>query len=130
MQSRRDPSFFFTNKTGAPQGEVLGLMNPWSSNSCNCSFSSLSSAGAILYGGKEIGVVPATMSIQNSISLSGGSPGNSSGKMSRNSLTTGTCSIAIGSAVVSSVGQKWLISESVMLCWYLPQKKTHHHWEF
>src|SRR5262249_4571893 len=106
MQSRRDPSFFFTNKTGAPQGEVLGLMNPWSNNSCNYSFSSLSSAGAILYGGKEIGAVPATTSIQNSISLSGGNPSNSSGKTSKNSLTTGTCSIAIGFVVVSRTRAK------------------------
>ncbi|GJW71291.1 hypothetical protein Tco_0128208 [Tanacetum coccineum] len=30
MHIRKDPSFFFTNRTGAPQGEELGLMKPLS----------------------------------------------------------------------------------------------------
>ena len=41
------PSLFFTNKTSAPQGDALGLMNPLSKSSCNCSLSSLSSVRAI-----------------------------------------------------------------------------------
>ncbi|GKF05017.1 hypothetical protein Tco_0035685 [Tanacetum coccineum] len=40
MHILNDPSFFLTNKTGAPQGEELGLMNPLSESSCNCSDSS------------------------------------------------------------------------------------------
>ena len=32
MHILRDPSFLFTNKTGVPQGEILGLIKPLSSN--------------------------------------------------------------------------------------------------
>jgi hypothetical protein len=42
----------------------------------------------ILYGLFEIGAVPGKRSITNSTSLSGGIPGNSSGKTSGKSLTT------------------------------------------
>ena len=38
------------NRTGEPQGEVLGLMKPLSNNSCNWTLSSCNSAGAILCG--------------------------------------------------------------------------------
>ncbi|GJS72743.1 hypothetical protein Tco_0705584 [Tanacetum coccineum] len=37
MYIRNDPSFFLTNKIGAPQGEELGLIKPLSDSSCNCS---------------------------------------------------------------------------------------------
>ena len=50
MHILREPSFFFTNNTGAPHGEILGLMKPLSRRSFNCSFNSFNSAGAILYG--------------------------------------------------------------------------------
>ena len=43
MHSLIDPSFFLTNKTGAPHGGKLGQMNPLSSNSCNYVFNSFSS---------------------------------------------------------------------------------------
>ena len=76
------PSFFFTNKTGAPHGELLGLIKPLSSNSCNCYFNSFNSVGAIRYGEIDIGFVPCNKSILNSISLSGANPGKSSGKTS------------------------------------------------
>ncbi|GJU32681.1 hypothetical protein Tco_1176270 [Tanacetum coccineum] len=33
MHIRNDPSFFLTNKTGAPQGEELGLIKPLSESS-------------------------------------------------------------------------------------------------
>ncbi|GJY23025.1 hypothetical protein Tco_0396683 [Tanacetum coccineum] len=33
MHIRNDPSFFLTNKTGAPQGEELGLIKPLSDSS-------------------------------------------------------------------------------------------------
>ena len=42
-----DSSFFFTNNTGAPYGEILGLMKPLSSKSLSCAFKSFNSAGAI-----------------------------------------------------------------------------------
>ncbi|KAI8577647.1 hypothetical protein K450DRAFT_251072 [Umbelopsis ramanniana AG] len=50
-----EPFFFFTNRTGVPQGDELGLIRPnfWSSDSCF--FSSSSSAGLILSGGRLIG---------------------------------------------------------------------------
>ncbi|MFS7984974.1 hypothetical protein Hanom_Chr11g00992931 [Helianthus anomalus] len=46
MHIRIDPSFFLTNKIGAPHGDELGCMNLFSNNSSNCFFSSCISAGA------------------------------------------------------------------------------------
>ncbi|GJX36923.1 hypothetical protein Tco_0248480 [Tanacetum coccineum] len=46
MHIRNDPSFFLTNKTGAPQGEELGLINPLSNSSFSCSDNSFISEGA------------------------------------------------------------------------------------
>jgi hypothetical protein len=54
----------------------------------NYFLSSFSSSTDILYGHFEIGVVPGKSSMTNSTSLSGGIPGNSSGKTSGKSLTT------------------------------------------
>ncbi|KAF3668022.1 hypothetical protein FXO37_09738 [Capsicum annuum] len=76
------------NRTVAPYGETLGLMNPLSRRSFNYSFNSLSSAGAILYGRIEIGCISGRRSIPKSISLSRGTPRRSSRNTSRNSLTT------------------------------------------
>jgi hypothetical protein len=59
-----------------------------SCNSGNCFLSSFYSSTDILYGLFEMGAVPGKRSITNSTSLSGGIPGNSSGKTSRKSLTT------------------------------------------
>ncbi|GKF24428.1 hypothetical protein Tco_0076750 [Tanacetum coccineum] len=56
MHIRKDPSFFFTNKTGAPQGEELGLMKPLFVSSYSCSTSSFISDGANLYGARATGV--------------------------------------------------------------------------
>jgi hypothetical protein len=70
-----------------PQGEELGRMYPASCNSVNCFLSSFNSSTAILYGRLEIGAVPGKRSITNSTSLSGGIPGNSSGKTSGKSRT-------------------------------------------
>nr|GEU94593.1 reverse transcriptase domain-containing protein [Tanacetum cinerariifolium] len=43
MHILKEPSFFFTNNTGAPQGDELGRMKPlsWSSLSCPDNFSNL-----------------------------------------------------------------------------------------
>ncbi|GJV93221.1 hypothetical protein Tco_1541034 [Tanacetum coccineum] len=46
MHIRNDPSFFLTNKTGAPQGEELGLIKPLSDSSFSCSDNSFISEGA------------------------------------------------------------------------------------
>ncbi|GKC50336.1 reverse transcriptase domain-containing protein [Tanacetum coccineum] len=55
------PSFFLTNKTGAPQGETLGLIKPFSNISCNCSFNSFNSTGAIRYGSlKKVDLIEVT----------------------------------------------------------------------
>src|SRR5262249_36796176 len=35
MHIRKDPSFFFTKRTGAPHGETLGRISPLSKRSCN-----------------------------------------------------------------------------------------------
>ena len=70
----------FANRTRAPHGEVLGLMNPLSSSSCNWTLSSCNSTGAILCGVIEMGEVPGCNSIPKSTTLYGGNPGSSSGK--------------------------------------------------
>ena len=88
MHSRMVLSFFFANKTGAPHGEVLDLMNPLSSNSCIWTLSSCYSTSAILCGVIEMGDVPECNSTQKSITLCGGNPGSSSGNTSSYSHTT------------------------------------------
>ena len=80
MHSRRVLSFFFANKTGAPYGEVLGLMNPLPSNSCIWTLSSCNSTDAILCGVIEMGKVSRCNSIQKSTTLYEGNPGSSSRK--------------------------------------------------
>src|SRR4051812_22606771 len=67
-------------------------MKPSFSNCVNCFFSSINSSEHILYGCREIGCVPGSSSIANSIDRTGGIPGNSSGKTSGNSQTTLTSS--------------------------------------
>src|SRR5215216_6085279 len=86
-------SFFSTNKTGAPQDEELGCINPFCNCSPSCFLSSFSSSTDILYGLFAIGPEPGTKSIRNSTSLSGGIPGNSSRNTSGYSLTIGTLSM-------------------------------------
>src|SRR4051812_21387199 len=81
------------NKTGAPQDEELGWINPFYNCSPSCFLSSFSSSTDILYGLLAIGPEPGTKSIRNSTSLSGGIPGNSSGNTSGYSLTIGTLSM-------------------------------------
>ena len=68
----KDTSFFFTNKTEAVHGEILGLMKPFSSKSVSSAYSSFNSYGAIRYGEIEMGFVSGRKSIQKSISHSGG----------------------------------------------------------
>ncbi|GJR21118.1 hypothetical protein Tco_0969645 [Tanacetum coccineum] len=72
MHILNDPSFFLTNKTGAPQGEELGLMNPLSESSCNCSDNSFILDGANRYGARATGAAPGTKSIWNSTGRAGG----------------------------------------------------------
>src|SRR3954466_8146146 len=86
------PSFFVTNRTGQPHGDELGRMKPFANEASSWVLSSANSCGAILYGRFEIGVVPGIRSTMNSTHLSGGSPGNSSGKTSWKSRTTGISS--------------------------------------
>ncbi|GKA44997.1 hypothetical protein Tco_0737793, partial [Tanacetum coccineum] len=69
MHILNDPSFFLTNKTGALQGEELGLMNPLSESSRNCSDKTRALQGA----------APRIKSIWNSTGRAGGRPGKSSG---------------------------------------------------
>src|SRR3954469_13736015 len=67
-------------------------MKPTFSNSVNSFLISINSSEHILYGCREIGCVPGSSSITNSIARTGGIPGNSSGKTSVNSQTTLTSS--------------------------------------
>src|SRR3954469_2854876 len=86
-------SFFSTDKTGAPQDEELGFINPFCNCSPSCFLSSFNSSTDILYGLFAIGPDPGSKSIRNSTSLSGGIPGNYSGNTSGYSLTIGTLSM-------------------------------------
>ena len=79
---QNDPSFFFTNKTCAPQGEKLGLMNPFPNNSFSWLDNSCISVGAKRYGDLATGVAPGIKSILNSTWHSGGNPRRSSGNTS------------------------------------------------
>src|SRR3954462_14157901 len=67
-------------------------MKPFVSKASSWIFNSANSRGAILYGRLEIGAVPGIRSTMNSTHLSGGIPGNSSGKTSGKSQTTGISS--------------------------------------
>ena len=93
MHNRIVPSFFLTNKIGAPHKDTLGRMNPLSTNSCNWTFNSFNSIGVILYGGIETRAESGNSFISNYSSLSGGRPGRSSENTSENSHTIGTFSI-------------------------------------
>ncbi|GKF98032.1 hypothetical protein Tco_0293853, partial [Tanacetum coccineum] len=62
------------NKTGAPQGEVLGWIKPRSANSCSWSDSSCISEGANLYGAQATGATPGIKSICNSTWRTEGKP--------------------------------------------------------
>jgi hypothetical protein len=75
---------------GAPHGDELGQINPFSSNSIICSFNSVNSGVDILNGVLYIGVVPGFNSVTNSMSQSGSIPGKISRKTLGNSLTIGT----------------------------------------
>ena len=85
MHRRDEPSFFFTNSTGAAHGETLGRMNCLSNKSSSCFSNSTNSDGAIQY--EEVDTMPAPRikSISNAISLLGGSPGITSENTSINS---------------------------------------------
>ena len=87
MHSRRFLSFFLENNTGAPQGEVLGLIKPLSNNSCYWTLCSCNSTGSILCGVIEIGDVLWYNSIVKFTPLCRGNPGSSSGKTSSYSQT-------------------------------------------
>ncbi|MFS8021575.1 hypothetical protein Hanom_Chr16g01429031 [Helianthus anomalus] len=63
MHILKAPSFFFTNNTGAPQGEELGRIKPFSKSSCSCFDSSSSSVGAKRYGARAMGAAPGASSI-------------------------------------------------------------------
>ncbi|GKF46119.1 hypothetical protein Tco_0135921 [Tanacetum coccineum] len=88
MHILNDPSFFLTNKTGAPQGEELGLMKPLSESSCSCSDNSFISNGANRYDALATDATPGIKS-WNSTGRAGGRPGKSSGNTSEKSQTIG-----------------------------------------
>nr|GFC04615.1 hypothetical protein [Tanacetum cinerariifolium] len=89
MHILNEPSFFFTNKTGAPQGEERGLMKPLSESSCSCSDNSFISDGAKRYGAQATGAAPGIRSIWNSTGRAGGRPGKFSGNTLGKSWTIG-----------------------------------------
>ncbi|KAF3619113.1 hypothetical protein FXO38_33072 [Capsicum annuum] len=103
----REPSFLRMNKTGAPHGDTLGLINPLSRRFFNYFFNSLSSAGAILYSGIDMGYVSGRRSISKLIPLSKGTPERSSGNISGNSDATDTDSRVGVSELESWTRTRW-----------------------
>ncbi|KAL0730327.1 hypothetical protein Bca4012_026420 [Brassica carinata] len=99
------PSFFFTNRTGAPQGEELDRMNPFSNRSSNCFFSSANSAGAIRYGALAIGFASGSKVIVKGLFRGGGNSFNDA-KTSSNSWTTSMSSILTSLLVASPLTDK------------------------
>ena len=92
MHNHNKPSFFFTKRTRAPQGEWLGQINPFSIMSSNWTFSSFSSSGVSRYGALKIGSVLGIYSMLNTISRFGSSPGKSFRNTDTQSLTIGISS--------------------------------------
>ncbi|GJZ08720.1 hypothetical protein Tco_0543003 [Tanacetum coccineum] len=89
MHIRNDPSFFLTNKTGAPQGEELGLIKPLSdSSSVDPTILSFRKEPSI---GARASVRTRHQSILNSI-VSLWKTGNYLGNTSGKSRTIGTSS--------------------------------------
>ncbi|GKF85186.1 hypothetical protein Tco_0250084 [Tanacetum coccineum] len=74
MHIRNDPSLFFTNNTGAPHGDELGRIKPFSDNSYSFSDNSFNSDGAKRYGARATGAAPRIRLIWNSTCLGGKSP--------------------------------------------------------
>lgn len=95
------PSFFFTNRNGAPYGDVLDFMNPLARRSSSCCLSSSSSAIESRITGRTCGSADELVSIFMASPRSGGSPeGREVGNTSRNSL----CTMGIISGGSSSSG--------------------------
>ncbi|KAG1113634.1 hypothetical protein G6F37_014251 [Rhizopus arrhizus] len=74
---RNVPSFFRTNNTGAPQGDVVGLISPSDNSSFSCFCNSSSSKGLILKGGLFTGRASPVL-ITCSTTRTGGNPGGRS----------------------------------------------------
>ncbi|GJV03183.1 putative reverse transcriptase domain-containing protein [Tanacetum coccineum] len=66
---------------------ILGLMNPLSESSCNCSDNSFISDGANRYGARATGAAPGIKSIWNSTGRASGRPAKFSGNTSGKSRT-------------------------------------------
>lgn len=86
---RNEPSFFFTNNTGAPYGDVLGLMNPFANSSSSCFLSSSNSAMERRMTGRTGGSAFGSVSIFIASPRSSGNPaGRVEGNTSANSSLT------------------------------------------
>lgn len=86
-------SFFFTNNTRSPQGDMLGPMHPLSNISFNCNFISPSFSVHIWYGFVDIGAKPNKNSIEKPIFCFSGYRWISLGNTSLNYFIIGCSSI-------------------------------------
>ncbi len=73
-QSLKVLSFFFTNRIGTPQGDLLGFIYPLFKRSFNCCSNSSYLVKENQRGTLEMGFASDTKSIARSISLVGGKP--------------------------------------------------------
>jgi len=69
MHNLRVPYFSFTNKIGAPQGDILGLMYLLSRISLSYNINSTDSKVLIIYGAFDFGAALGINSIERSTSL-------------------------------------------------------------
>nr|GFB62168.1 hypothetical protein [Tanacetum cinerariifolium] len=103
MHILNESSFFLTNKTGAPQGEELGLMKPLSESSCSYSDNSFISDGAKRYGARATGATPRIRSIWNSTGRAGDRPSKFSRNTSGKSWTIASNISSIGVASAPAI---------------------------
>ncbi len=80
------PSFFLTNNTGAPNGDLLGCIKPDLDNASSCDFNSFNSTADIRYVGRLGGDEPGINSILWWISREGGKPSGKSSHKSNDKL--------------------------------------------
>src|SRR6476661_6098680 len=90
MHIRSDPSFFLTKRIGAPNGALLGTMNPASCSFVSCDFNSSNIGADIGRGAWNGGDAPGCNSIVISYSRCGGRLDGSLNTSSYSSTIHGT----------------------------------------
>src|ERR1700761_8334347 len=104
MHIRREPSFFFTKRIGAPNGALLGTMKPACCSFISCALSSSSMGADIGRGAWKGGDAPGCNSIVMSNSRCGGRRDGS--------LNTSAYSSAIHDADIEELADVVLLTDA------------------